>query len=156
MRDAAALTVRRAQAADLPGILALHAQPDLDDGEVLALGDAEALFARFARYPDYGLYVAVDGNSVVGTFALLVMDNLGHCGAPSAIVEGVAVAPDRQGGGIGRRMMAEALAIAGRKGCYKLTLSSNLKRTAAHAFYDGLGFERHGYSFRVHLGNPAP
>jgi len=32
-------------------------------------------------------------------------------------------------------------------GCYKLALSSNLKRAGAHRFYDSLGFERHGFSF---------
>jgi GNAT superfamily N-acetyltransferase len=46
-------------------------------------------------------------------------------------------------------MMDEAAAIARGKGCYKLILSSNLKREAAHAFYESLGFERHGYSFRI-------
>ena len=34
-------------------------------------------------------------------------------------------------------------------GCYKMALSSNLKREGAHAFYDSLGFERHGYSFVI-------
>ena len=34
-----------------------------------------------------------------------------------------------------------------RAGCYKLALSSNLKRADAHRFYDSLGFERHGFSF---------
>ena len=30
-------------------------------------------------------------------------------------------------------------------------LSSNAKRERAHAFYESLGFERHGFSFRVNL-----
>jgi hypothetical protein len=37
------------------------------------------------------------------------------------------------------------------KGCYKMTLSSNLKRESAHAFYDSLGFKKHGFSFLVEL-----
>jgi hypothetical protein len=36
-------------------------------------------------------------------------------------------------------------------GCYKLTLSSNLKRERAHRFYEGLEFERHGYSFLIEI-----
>jgi len=39
--------------------------------------------------------------------------------------------------------------IAKEKGCYKLTLSSNLRREAAHAFYESLGFTKHGYSFLI-------
>jgi GNAT superfamily N-acetyltransferase len=154
--EAPTLAVRRATRADLPGVLALYAQPGFDDGDVLSIPEAEAMLDRFDSYPDYGLYVAQETGMVVGTFALLVMDNLGHRGAPSAIVEDVVVAPDRQGRGLGTRMMEEAMAIARARGCYKLVLSSNARRTAAHAFYEGLGFERHGYSFRVLLDRPLP
>jgi ribosomal protein S18 acetylase RimI-like enzyme len=84
------------------------------------------------------------------------MDNIGHLGTPSAVVEDVAVAPACQGRGIGRRMMAHALDLARAKGCYKLALSSNLKREAAHGFYESLGFEKHGFSFRVLFDRPLP
>jgi GNAT superfamily N-acetyltransferase len=143
--------VRKATAADIPAVLGLYAQPDLDDGKVLAIDEAVALFHRFGRYPDYTLYVAEEGAEIVGSFALLVMDNLGHLGAPSGIVEDVVVAPARQGSGIGRTMMRFALDACREKRCYKLVLSSNAKRGRAHAFYESLGFERHGYSFRIDL-----
>jgi len=65
------------------------------------------------------------------------------------VVEDVAVLPAWQGHGIGRAMMEHARAQCRTAGCYKLSLSSNLKREAAHRFYDALGFERHGYSFQV-------
>jgi GNAT superfamily N-acetyltransferase len=149
--DVAAIQIREATAADIPAVLALYAQPELDDGKVLPVAEAVALHARFARYPDYTLYVALEGNEVVGTFARLVMDNLGHLGAPSGIVEDVVVAPARQGSGIGQAMMRFALECCREKSCYKLVLSSNAKRERAHAFYEKLGFQRHGYSFRVDL-----
>jgi GNAT superfamily N-acetyltransferase len=149
--DAAPVLIRQADAADIPGVLGLYAQPDLDDGKVLAVDQAVALWERFARYPDYTLYVAEQDDAIVGTFALLVMDNLGHLGTPSGIVEDVVVAPARQGHGIGHAMMRFALERCREKGCYKLVLSSNAKRTRAHAFYESLGYERHGYSFRVNL-----
>jgi len=115
------------------------------------LHEATRLFARFARYPDYTLYVAERDGSIVGSFALLVMDNLGHLGAPSGIVEDVVVAPSSQGQGVGKAMMAFAYNRCREKGCYKLVLSSNAKRERAHAFYESLGFARHGYSFRLDL-----
>ncbi len=146
-----ALTIRPATEADLPAVLGLYAQPGMDDGAMLPLDDAKALFARFARYPDYVLYVAEHEAAVVGTFALLVMDNLGHMGAPSAIVEDVVVDPGQQGLGIGAQMMRFAMAKAAEKGCYKLVLSSNAKRERAHAFYEKLGFRRHGVSMHVDL-----
>jgi ribosomal protein S18 acetylase RimI-like enzyme len=145
------IKVRAATAADIPGVLALYAQPDLDDGKVLPVEEGVALFERFARYPDYTLYVAEENGAVVGTFALLIMDNLGHLGSPSGIVEDVVVAPARQSSGIGRTMMRTAMELCREKDCYKLVLSSNAKRERAHAFYESLGFERHGFSFRVNL-----
>lgn len=145
------LTIRPATISDLPNVLGLYAQPDMDNGDVLDLEEAEAIFARMCRYPDYTLLVAVDGNAVAGSLALLVMDNLAHRGAKSAIVEDVVVDPTRQGQSIGTALMHDAMARAAAKGCYKLVLSSNIKRTRAHAFYDRLGFRRHGVSFWVDL-----
>jgi GNAT superfamily N-acetyltransferase len=149
--DPAPVLVRKASAADIPAVLRLYAQPDLDDGNVLTVEQGVALFERFGRYPDYTLYVAEQDDEVVGSFALLVMDNLGHLGSPSGIVEDVVVTPARQSNGIGAAMMRFALERCREKRCYKLMLSSNAKRARAHAFYESLGYERHGYSFRVDL-----
>jgi GNAT superfamily N-acetyltransferase len=151
VNDSAPVLVRPASAADVAGVLALYAQPDLDDGNVLPIDQAVALLERFGRYPDYTLFVAEQDHAIVGSFALLVMDNLGHLGAPSGIVEDVVVAPARQSNGIGAAMMRFAMERCREKGCYKLVLSSNAKRVRAHAFYESLGFERHGYSFRIDL-----
>jgi GNAT superfamily N-acetyltransferase len=145
------IVVREATEADLDGVLQIYAQPEIDDGEILPVADARQIFARFRNYPNYRLYVAVDGDEVVGTFALLIMDNLGHLGAPSGLVEDVAVLPDRHGLGIGKQMMRFALDRCREAGCYKMALSANLKRDAAHAFYESVGFRRHGYSFLVTL-----
>ncbi len=144
-----AIICREASKADLPGILQLYAQPDFDDGKVLSLPEAELVFERMAQYPDYKIHVAVCDSQIVGTFAMLIMDNLGHRGAPSAVIEDVAVAPEWQQRGVGREMMRYALDRACERGCYKAALSSNLKRERAHAFYESIGFERHGYSFRI-------
>jgi GNAT superfamily N-acetyltransferase len=140
---------REASRSDLPEILRLYAQPDLDDGKVLPLLDAERIFERMARYPNYKIYVAVSDTRIVGTFTLLIMDNLGHLGTPSAILEDVAVDPTLHGRGIGKEMMRYAIQLANENGCYKAVLSSNLRRERAHVFYESLDFERHGYSFRI-------
>jgi GNAT superfamily N-acetyltransferase len=149
MTGADDLRIRPAHSADLPGVLALYAQPALDNGRALSIQAAATIFARFARYPDYTLYVAEIDRQIVGAFALLIMDNLGHLGTSSAVVEDVAVDPALHSHGIGQAMMAFAMDRAREKRCYKLALSSNAKRQRAHAFYESLGFERHGYSFRV-------
>jgi GNAT superfamily N-acetyltransferase len=151
MADCETLTIRPAAVEDLSGVLALYAQPEIDDGLVLPLDAAERLLQKFKHYPDYSLYVAAHEGAIVGSFALLIMDNIGHFGAPSAIVEDVVVDPKRHGSGIGRQMMRFAMQKARAKGCYKMMLSSNARRERAHAFYESLGFDRHGFSFRVDL-----
>ncbi|ACM34354.1 GNAT family N-acetyltransferase [[Acidovorax] ebreus] len=146
------LFVREATADDLPDVLALYAQPGLDDAQVLDLERAREIHAQFARYPHYHLYVACDADApdrVVASYALLVMHNLAHMGTPSAIAEDVVVDAACRGQGIGRRLMAHAVERARAAGCYKLALSSNRRRTQAHGFYESLGFERHGYSFVI-------
>jgi len=144
------LLIRQGTEADLDEVLTLYLQSGLDS-RVLEPAQARALFRRFADYPNYRLFVAceVPNGPVLGSYALLVMHNLAHCGTPSAIAEDVVVAPDRQGQGIGRQLMAHALQQARDAGCYKLALSSNAKRQAAHAFYESLGFQRHGLSFVI-------
>jgi GNAT superfamily N-acetyltransferase len=145
--------IRRAAEVDLPGILRLYAQPGMNDGVVLSVAEAAATFRRMAAYPDYALYVATpdDSDAILGSFALLIMDNLAHRGAPSAIVEDVCVDEGHRGHGIGRAMMTFALERARARGCYKLSLSSNVARPEAHAFYRALGFQQHGLSFVVPL-----
>ncbi len=156
MTDECGIRVRPATAADVESVLALYAQPDFDAGRVLPADEARRVLARFADYPDYTLYVAEQSGRIVGSFALLVMDNIGHLGARSGIVEDVVVAPALHDQGFGRAMMAFARARCREKGCYKLMLCSNAKRDRAHAFYEALEFERHGYSFRVDLAPVSP
>jgi len=146
--------IRKATVADLPDILSLYAQPDMDNNKVTTLANAQSLFEQFSHYPHYHLYVACypsANQKIVGTFALLVMHNMGHQGSPSAIVEDVVVSTSYQSQTIGSQMMAYALEVARQVGCYKLALSSNQKRQHAHAFYESLGFEKHGYSFQIRL-----
>lgn len=145
------IAIRQAHKSELPSIFQLYAQSGVDSDEHLGVEAAEEAFDRIEQYPNYHLYVALSPNEIVGTFALLIMDNIGHMGQPSGVVENVAVVPALQGTGIGKAMMRYALEICARAECYKLTLSSNLKREGAHAFYESLGFEKHGFSFCVHL-----
>lgn len=143
------LVFRPATAGDLPALLDLLAVLDADGRPPLTIDQAGSVLARIATYPDYRVWLVEEDGAAVGTYSLLIMDNLGHRGAPEGVVENVAVARGCQGRGIGRAMMEHAMAEARGRSCYKLVLSSNLARGDAHRFYEGLGFARHGYSFRV-------
>lgn len=144
------LTIRLATINDVPAILNIYAAA-LDNNKVLPVKEAQKIFIRQSQYPDYHVFLAETEQGPVGTFALLIMENMAHMGTPSAVLEDVGVLPDLQGKGIGKKMMEYALQYAKTKGCYKMTLSSNLRREQAHQFYESLGFKKHGFSFLMEL-----
>lgn len=150
----AVVEIRRAGDGDLAAILALYAECGLAGERPVSAAEARDIFHRTNRYPSYRFWVAEQSGTVVATYALLIVDNMAHSGRPFAIVEQVAVDPRRQGQGVGQLMMRHAMDEAQTAGCYKLMLSSHVARASAHAFYDKLGFERHGYGFVVPLPEP--
>jgi GNAT superfamily N-acetyltransferase len=145
------LTIREAAESDLADILRLYTAAGIDGGRSFTTDEARAHLARLRGYPYYKLFVAEVDGAVVGTYALIILDNLAKRGTPAGVVEDVAVDPARQGQGVGRAMMEHAREQCRAAGCYKMTLSSGLPREGAHRFYDALGFERHGYSFLMRL-----
>jgi GNAT superfamily N-acetyltransferase len=146
------IKIREAVVEDLPAVLALYGQPDIDNGNVLDIESAESVFTLMRSYPSYRLFVACSGDRIVGTYSLVILDNMIHKGARSALVEAVIVSAECRGQGVGKAMMNHALDLCRSANCYKLALSSNLIRESAHDFYEHIGFKRHGLSFVVHLG----
>jgi GNAT superfamily N-acetyltransferase len=143
------IVIREATEPDLPAILHAYSSAGIDAGQSFTVEEAREHLALLRAYPNYRVFVALQGGILAGTYALLIFDNLAKRGARTGIVEDVAVLPEFQGHGVGRSMMEHARAECRAAGCYKLALSSNLKREGAHQFYDALGFERHGYSFVI-------
>lgn len=143
------LIIREALADDLPKLLVLLQQLDVGNDTELSAAAAQRIFERTKTYPDYHLYVAEVDARMVGTFVLVLIDSIAHGGAPHGLVEDVVVAPESQGQGIGKRMMLFAMDRCRAAGCYKMALSSHLQRDKTHAFYESLGFEKHGFSFLI-------
>jgi len=143
--------IREARDKDVAQILELYCEAGIGAKETSTLDEARAQLGTCRRYPSLRVFVAEVNGQIVGTYELLIIDNLAKRGRKSAIVEDVAVSPQHQGRGIGRAMIQHAMGQAKDAGCYKLVLSSNLQRPHAHAFYEAIGFERHGYSFRVKI-----
>ena len=96
------------------------------------------------------VYVAEIDGQVVGTFVLYILPNMTRHGRPAAMLENIVVDEANRGQGIGRVMLEHARDLAQAAGCYKLSLTSNAKRTAAHDFYRRCGMVQHGVSFPVY------
>jgi GNAT superfamily N-acetyltransferase len=116
--------VREAAAEDIQQVLSVYKAAGLARCGQLNIEEAMAMHAKMAQYPNYHVFVAEQDGEVVGTFALLIMDNLANGGVPSGIVEDVAVLPELQGQGIGKAMMRFAMERCRRDGCYKMMLST--------------------------------
>jgi GNAT superfamily N-acetyltransferase len=144
-------TVRDAQPADIPRLLALYwqlsEQSEYPEEEARP-PDASHLEAlrQISADPRVRLLVAERDGEIVGTLAVYIMPNLSHGGRPFAIVENVVTDRTLRGAGHGRMLMEYAEEIARRAGCYKVSLTSNRKRPEAHAFYQHIGYHA------THLG----
>ena len=57
-------------------------------------------------------------------------------------MQALVVARAHQGKGIGKRMMAAAERWAAARGFTSVSLASHVSRSDAHAFYEGLGYQR--------------
>lgn len=147
----AALTIRLAGRDDVPAVLGLYESSGVDAPGVNDVAAAQGHWAEMQRAGAQVYLAERDDGKALGTITLYLLPLLGHALAPEALVEDVAVDVTAQGQGVGRALMHHAMQIAREHGCYKLALTSNIKREAAHAFYDSLGFERHGISFIVPL-----
>ena len=145
------LAIREAEEKDLEQILELYTLLEADKSHGININAAKDILKKIKSYPDYAIYVDDLDGKVVGTFALAIMDNIAHMGARSGLVEDIVVSEAYRRKGIGKRMITSAMDICRQKGCYKIALSSNIKRDDAHKFYESLGFKIHGYSFIVEL-----
>ena len=141
-------SLRAASVTDAPALAALLQQLAPEEPRA----DARLLALRLSELPSHCLVlVAERGGQLLGTCSLHRIDHLAHNFARSAILEDVVVNSDARGLGIGQALLRSAVDKARAWGCYKLALSSNQSREAAHRFYEKQGFKPHGVSLALTL-----
>ncbi|MCX4777568.1 GNAT family N-acetyltransferase [Streptomyces sp. NBC_01264] len=149
---------RTATRQDLPAVLVLLAQdedPAAADTWIPApepVSEAhERAFAAITADPrNEMLVLEVDGD-LVGCLQLTYVPGLGQGGRERALVEAVRIRADRRGGGLGAHLMERAADRARERGCGLMQLTSNKRRTAAHRFYERLGYARSHEGFKLPL-----
>jgi GNAT superfamily N-acetyltransferase len=137
---------RIATRADVPAILALLADDDIarERGFGIVGEDVDAAtwaaFEAIDEDPRNELIVADDAGAVIATCQLTFIPGLSRGGAERMTVEAVRVRADRRGDGIGRTLMEFAIERARDRRCRIVQLTTDKRRTAAHRFYEKLGF----------------
>ena len=138
------LILRDARREDVPALVRMLADDDLGRSrdrfeEPLPAAYYDA-YDEIAADPNNRLLVAEIDGEIVGTMQLSFLRMLSRKGSMRAEVEAVRVASRLRGKGLGRQMMAQAIEMARARGCVMMQLASNKSRTAAHRFYEQLGF----------------
>ncbi len=154
-RSIGPLTFRRARVGDLAAIVELLADDPI--GRTRESNAAELderyseAFAASEQDPNQLLAVAERHGRIIGILQLSFIPGLTRRGMWRGQIEGVRVAAAERGGGIGRAMIAWAIAEARKRGCGLVQLTSDKRRPEAHAFYEALGFQATHEGYKLPL-----
>ena len=138
------VSFRRAVPEDVAALVALLADDPIARGRESAAPPldpcyAEA-FAAIERDANQLLVVADRDGRAVGLLQLSFIPGLTRRGMWRGQIEGVRVAAGERQGGIGRATLEWAIEECRKRGCGMVQLTSDKQRSAAHGFYEALGF----------------
>jgi GNAT superfamily N-acetyltransferase len=147
------LIFRDARHKDLATIVAMLADDELGrTREDAAAPETYSLALGLIEGDSRNRIIIVEkGGAIVGCMQLTFIHGLSRKGMQRAIVEAVRVVSDERSTGIGEKMMQHAMEEARKVGCGVLQLTSDKKRTRAHAFYKRLGFSMSHEGFKIEL-----
>ncbi|HZG75715.1 MAG TPA: GNAT family N-acetyltransferase [Paenibacillus sp.] len=132
--------IRRSRAEDIPALTALHNRVWNEDNSPHVAPMTEEEYAE--RHPVGGELVATVGGALAG---FIVFRNASRMESHAHVAElAIAVDPEFQGLGIGRRLVEAACVEAKAQGKRKLSLRVMSSNEKAIAFYKKLGFQEQG------------
>ena len=140
---------------DLLAIVRLQAEDTVPPGRELTAEPLDPRYVRafgaIARDPNQLLVVAEDAGEVVGTLQLTFIPGVAFRGAWRGQIESVRVASRLRNRGIGEALIRWAVERCRDRGCRMVQLTSTNSRTAAHRFYERLGFAGTHTGFKLLL-----
>jgi GNAT superfamily N-acetyltransferase len=139
---------REARREDVSAIVDLLRQDAL--GETREGRDLDSYLAAFDAMSTESGNLAIVGEAegrIVATYQITFISGLSVSAARRALIEGVRVAEDQRGQGVGRTMFADAEARARAAGCRLMQLTMNATRDS-RTFYERLGFEASHVGFK--------
>ena len=143
--NAADVSMRPAAPADLRRIIELLIDDPLGRGreELTDPLPAEyrAAFEAIESDPNNEVIVVTRASAVIGVMQLTFIPSLTHRGGWRMQIEGVRVAEEARGGGVGRTMIRWAIERAAERRCRIVQLTSDKHRPTAIRFYESLGFK---------------
>jgi len=101
---------------------------------------------RIAHHPDHATFIAVADGHIVGMVGAYLAPSYEH-DEPTGRLTALIVSESARGTGVGARLVAAAEAWVRERGATVMMLTSHLRRTGAHAFYEHLGYDETGKRF---------
>ncbi|RMI47378.1 GNAT family N-acetyltransferase [Actinomadura harenae] len=154
------MTFREATRDDLPVVVRLLATDPIAANRE-SVGDAtgeagvpEAYFTAFAaieRDPNNSVIVAELDGEIAGCLQLTYIPGLTYTGGERAQIEGVRVAAEQRGRGIGQLMVGWAIEQARTRGCRLVQLTTDRQRPESIRFYQKIGFRPSHMGMKYHL-----
>ncbi len=143
---------REAVRADVPAVLDLLRDDHLGAGrEESDLSRYYDAFDQMLSEPGNRVIVGEQDGRVVATYQITFIRGLSLRATRRAQLEGVRVASDLRGGGVGALMIADAETRARVAGCKLMQLTMNATRTDARRFYESAGFTASHIGFKRDL-----
>lgn len=133
------LTIRKAEAADVPVLLRLLTAMAAEAGETLRSGENSLLTYGFGPMPRFHALLAERAGLAVGVVVYFAEYSTWR-GEMGLFVQDVYVAPEGRGLGLGRKLLAAAVAQADWAPRF-LTLMVAQDNGGARAFYKALGMD---------------
>jgi GNAT superfamily N-acetyltransferase len=135
--------IRRAHREDIPALTGLLAELFAQEAEFTPDREANARGLAMVLASDNTgmILVADDGGGIAGMVMLLYTVSTA-LGARVAILEDMVVRQGNRGGGVGRKLLAQAIETARSAGCQRITLLTDHDNHRAQRFYQEFGFTR--------------
>jgi GNAT superfamily N-acetyltransferase len=141
------VTVRLARSEDWPAVAGLLVELGRGVADGIADDATHRLqFAGHIRQIEHVTLVSERGSSLVGMIDMEYHQRLGDH-RPQAKVNDLVVTDSARGAGVGRALLSRAEELAGKRGCFRMTLVTAAWREATIAFYEREGWQRYGAWF---------
>lgn len=154
------IAIRRAEPGDAQALVELAGQVGSEEGAWLlttaewrSITDERRYLRAVRRHPDAAVYLAEDGDAVVGRLSL-ARDV--HPASAHVADLGLMVAASHRRRGVGRGLLEQAVVWAEGAGVRKLELHVFPWNAPAIALYESFGFEREGVRKGHYLRDGVP